>query len=79
MQLLMCSGLLEVLCSFGRIIAPLLGLGDGGFSDDFVEINFNLLVLALRCGEFQYTFLYLNLGIGKGGSGAHSSILVRVA
>ena len=78
-HVLLAPELSGVLCSFDRLIAPLLGLGGGGVSDDFVKIYCNLLVLAFRGGECQYTLPYLDLGIDEVGSDVSSLLLVRVA
>mmetsp|Transcript_38902 Transcript_38902/g.68394 ORF Transcript_38902/g.68394 Transcript_38902/m.68394 type:complete len:84 (+) Transcript_38902:149-400(+) len=52
-HVLLSPELSGVLCSFDQLIVPLLGLGGGGVSDDFVKIDHNLLVSAFRCGECQ--------------------------
>ena len=78
-HVLLVPELSGVLCSFDRLIAPLLGLGGGGVSNDFVKIDHHLLVSAFRCGECQYTLPYLDLGIDEVGSDVSSLLLVRVA
>ena len=77
-HVLLAPELLGVLCSFDWLITPLLGLGGGGVSDNFVKTNHDLLVSAFRYGEHKYILPYLDL-IHEGGSDAHSSLFVRVA
>eukprot|EP00579_Thalassiosira_antarctica_P028751 CAMPEP_0202020846 /NCGR_PEP_ID=MMETSP0905-20130828/45432_1 /ASSEMBLY_ACC=CAM_ASM_000554 /TAXON_ID=420261 /ORGANISM="Thalassiosira antarctica, Strain CCMP982" /LENGTH=80 /DNA_ID=CAMNT_0048582545 /DNA_START=120 /DNA_END=359 /DNA_ORIENTATION=- len=47
-HVLLSPELSGVLCSFDQLIVPLLGLGGGGVSDDFVKIDHNLLVSAFN-------------------------------
>ena len=61
-HILLVPELRNILCSFDRLIAPLLMLGGGLGRSEYAEISRKLLLLATRKGENEYILPYSNMG-----------------